>query len=152
ASIDLDRLPLDGMRWLQEVTYAVNVVTGRVRVIGCGLTREQAYGDLDPACEIGGAGGGGGGCAGGLARYRRDFKKGRGELARAAINLQVRFLALGGARAHGAINARVALTKIKDSGLSWHDEATFDALDVDLILEELRALHRGVVRAAEAQV
>jgi hypothetical protein len=146
-AIDLDALPLDGMRWAQEVSFAYDVATGRARVIGHGLSREEAYQGLAPT-EVTGTADSVGISADGLTVYVTDYKTGRTEIARAAINWQLRFLALASTRAYGAVHARVALIHIPDSGLPWYDPASFDAWEVDGVALELRRLWDRVAFAA----
>lgn len=137
--IDLDSLPIDGMRWAQEVSFAFDVATGKARVIGHGLSREEAYSDAGPT-EITGTADSVGISADGLTVLLTDYKTGLGDVTPAARNAQLRFLSLAASRAYGAVHARVALIKVKDDGLAYYDPASFDAFEVDGVALDLAAL------------
>jgi hypothetical protein len=148
ALIDLDALPLDGAKVAQEVTYAFNVATGKARELGRSLGRD--YRGTCKATEIVGTADVVGLSADGTAVYVDDFKTGRSELARAAVNWQLRMLALAACRTYGARRAHVSLIHIEDNGTAWADRASFDAFDLDVIAADLRALVARVREAAEA--
>lgn len=149
AVIDVDALPLDALRFAQEVTFAYDVATGRAREIGRGLTREQAYADLK-STEIGGTADVVGLSADGRTVVVLDFKTGRTEIAAAERNWQLLFLAIASSRAYGAIDARVGLIHIPEDGLPWYDAATLDAFDVDAGAVDLRKLFDRVEASARA--
>jgi RecB family exonuclease len=147
--IELDELPLDALRFAQEVTLAYDVVTGRAREIGRGLTREQAYADLQPT-EIGGTADVVGLSADGRTVVVLDYKTGYTKLAEAERNWQLRFLSLASTRAYGAISARVGLIYVHDDEEPDYHPATLDPFDVDAAALDLRRLYDRVEFSARA--
>lgn len=147
--IEVAALPLDAMRYAQEVTFAYDVVTGVAREVGRGLTREQAYANLAPA-EIGGTADVVGISEDGLTVIIFDFKFGHSPIAKAAANWQIRFLVMAAARAYGAIQGRGALIHVKTNGLPFYDAAAFDAFEVALIAHETAGLYERAARAEQA--
>lgn len=155
--IELDRLP-SGVAG--EVAFAYDVETGGAREIGRGLTREQAYAQLRPT-EVGGiadvvgvlsssqadAVGVYGGGQGARVGYVGDYKTGWSKVPPAAVNLQVKFLALCATLVYVLDGARVELIHIRDDGSVWRDRAEFDDLELAAFGAEVRDIWRQVLGA-----
>jgi hypothetical protein len=136
-SIDLEKLPPPGSG-AGEVAFAYDTRADTARELGRGLNRN--YGQLSP-WEIAGTVDWVG--VSGSMVVVVDFKSGFGEVTAAPRNAQLRIGALASARAYGCTSARVAIAKVRDNFV-WWDWAEFDALDLDAIAAEVRAMTEAV--------
>ncbi len=139
-----------GYTWRSEVAYAIDVATGKGRVLGVRIQRNYEAFDLGPFEITGTADLEGRGPSGELAIV--DRKSYDPNVSRAAVNGQVHTLALAASRAFGVDDADVAI---------WHevrplDVHHLDVFDLDTYLGELRGIFeraaaaRGRVRAGIA--
>jgi hypothetical protein len=129
--------------WVAEVAVAYNPETGTARVLGSGLTREQArdlaephemVGIVDAATFVGDA------------VVTLDYKFGRRAVDSADTNLQVRTYALMLARAYGKRTARVVIARAPIGASPWFSISEMSELD--LFEHESRVL--DVLAAREA--
>jgi len=144
AAIDLDALPV-GASYAAEVALAFDVTTGRVRELGRGLSRAEAYRTLTPT-EIGGT-------ADVLAlapdhALAADYKRGR-SAPPATRNWQVRFLAMAAAKLWGRSTARAAVIQLAASSSPSWSVVDLDVFDLEEIADRMRELHSIVTAAAE---
>lgn len=138
-----DLAPLRGCR--DEVAYAWDLESGEARELGQRL--ERAYESV---------------CATeyyGTADYVRvsdghvvvvDLKTGMSEVPHPTRNAQLRFLALAACRAHGLEAARVGILHAPEGRAPWWQWADLDAFELEVVAEDLRALHRRLEAGAKA--
>jgi hypothetical protein len=136
-----DVLSLERMdaRLVPEVAFAFDVETGRARELGRGLGRDYSSAT---ASEIVGTAD-----VFGLspaAVLVRDWKTGWSSVDPAMSNMQVRFLAMAAARAHGRDRAVVEVVRIRESGDTWTDQAELDVFDLDETAAQVRALYQRI--------
>jgi len=149
AVIDLEQLPL-GKGWETEVAFALDLASGRARRLGAHIGRdyqvsgEEVPGTADVVSSAEQARG-----AGLVEVY--DYKGAFAPVPPAARNWQLRFLAAAAARTYGVARARVGIIRLREDGSTWRDEVELDALDLDLVLADLRRVV-GRVREARALV
>lgn len=141
-AIDLDRLPV-GASYAPEVAFAFDVATGTARELGRGTNRD--YSDCGPT-EVPGT-------ADVVALVRSDavlildYKTGYLAVPRAAVNWQLRFLALAACRAYVRRRAIVGLIYVHDDEDPVYDQAELDEVDVDAIEAELGELAGSIAEA-----
>lgn len=144
AAIDLDGLPIDPEAYASEVTLAYDPVRDHGRELGRHLGRDYSAigpGEIPGTTDVLGLAVD--------AVVVPDYKTGGQLVTRARENWQLRFLAVAAARAYGRSAARVAIIYVPpDGGPPWFDRATFDAMDLDAIADELREI---VLRRDEAR-
>jgi hypothetical protein len=146
--IELDALPV-GPRYSTEVTFALDVVTGGVRLVGRLLNRD--YSSCTPTeipltVDVVNIAAVEDGCV-----EIADYKGQHSPVPAAAQNWQLRFGALCATRLYGVPKAKVAIIRIREDGTSWWDRAELDALDLDAALPDLRRIVSKWMRAT-AQV
>lgn len=78
-----------------------------------------------------------------------DIKTGKYPVAPAAENWQLKTLGLMAARHAGVSNVEVSIAYLKPSGKWKFDSATLDALDLDIVADDLRAMVKRVHAAHE---
>lgn len=129
-----------------EEAFAWHPVDDRARSLGCGLERD--YSGADPLEFVGTAD------VLLVDRDRRrvvvlDYKFGHGHVTRAAVNPQLRSLALFAARTHGMDVAQVVIVRAREDGSAWLDRAPIDRHELDEVALELHALTRRIARDRE---
>lgn len=135
AVIDLDVLPVSRLEVIAELALAYDPETGVAEELGRNLGRR--YPPVGPRRFVGTAD---------LVALSpadllvADFKTGHGIIAPAAQNAQLRLLGLAAARRFGRQLVRVAIIRIAEDGTPFFDSAEFDAVELDVIAEELRGL------------
>lgn len=147
ALIDIEKLPLDPTAYAAEVAFAVDILTGRARELGRGLTREEAYARATETEVVGTAD------VVALLGDRViviDYKTGYKDLPAPAVNWQFKFLALAAARAFGRHGAIVELVRIREDGEAYKIGGELGALDLAEIAEDVRDLYCRQAEAAEA--
>ncbi len=127
-----------------EVALAYDVVSGRARLLSQDL--ERRYGDVartevpmsvDYAAVVDGV------------AVALDLKTGKARVPGPARNWQLRANALALARLHGVDRAVVGLAlALEDEKPRWQSDE-LDAFELEVVAEQLRALHRKVSWAAE---
>lgn len=129
---------LDPKAGVPEISLAWHVETGATRELGRGgtLTREQVralardgemVGTVDWLCLDE------------ASVHVRDWKSGWSKVDRAEVNAQLAAYAVTAARHFKRDRAHVSITRLLDSGDSWSDSATLDALDLDAAEADIRA-------------
>lgn len=137
AAIELDKLP-EGT-FLAEAAYAYNVITGEARFLGAGIDRD--YSGLEDY-EIPGT-------SDAIAVsvdavFVPDWKTGWTAVQPPASNRQLKFLALAAARHYQRDRAIVEVVRIRENGDVWRRRAEFDAFDLAMIAEEVRAIYLAI--------
>ena len=141
--IDIDALPTE---LGAEVTFAVDVVTGKGRELGRDLDRDYSAATENELC--------GTIDVVGVAEdfvYIGDYKSGRIDPTVAERNAQLLFAALGACLAYGKDAAVCEIIRIKEDGTSWRDVATFSIFVLEAFLVELAAAYKKF-RSAEKLV
>lgn len=135
AAIDLDVLPVSRLEVIVELALAYDPESGVAEELGRNLGRR--YPPVGPHRFVGTAD---------LVALSptdvlvADYKTGRGIISPAAQNAQLRLLGLAVARRFGRQFVRVAIIRIAEDGTPFFDSAEFDAVELDVIAEELRTL------------
>jgi hypothetical protein len=130
AALPIDELPVDLMA---EVALAFDVASSKGRVVGSNLGRD--YGELGPMELVGSAD------VIGLSDDRVlviDWKS-AGHKGRASDSVQLKFLALAACRAYDRDAATVEIVKLGDGGEVHRSRHDYNAFDLDMFAEELRA-------------
>ncbi len=142
AAIDVERLPC---MMLAEASYWYDPATDTAGFLGAGLNRDYAKAPAGAICGTADAVG-----QDDSTMLVADYKTGWGDVTAAAINPQLRFLALCVARAYPNIeDVIVEVIRIRPDGSTWSDRATLDALELDATAAEIRKLVKSVAEAAE---
>jgi hypothetical protein len=153
--LPLDELPIDGVAYAAEVSFAYNPATDTGRELGRDL--ERAYEGLRPG-EIPGTADVVGLTADGEGVIIYDYKFGRRGATAAERNLQLAFLALAACRAYGRQRAHVAIISLWDAERPTFDRCDWSDLVLDVwadeirnlidVVEQTRAIWRGEVDGA----
>lgn len=134
------RLPsLDPSAYTAELAMALDVERGSARVLGKGLSREQARALARPGEMVGIADLAGHAAGRGVVW---DLKFGHGEVPRAAVNRQTDTYLLMLALALGLDGGYQGIVRVWGEGAVWPDVVERDALELDEHLLRLRALVR----------
>jgi len=149
--LDDPRLPsLDPSAYTAELAMAMDVRAVTARILGKGLTREQARAAARPGEMVGitdlAA-------VAGKSGVVLDLKFGHGRVPRAAVNLQTDTYGLMLYLAQGLEDSHQGLVRVFGPDDVWADVVHRDSLELDDHLDRLRALVRQVeelqVRAPE---
>jgi hypothetical protein len=130
---------LDPVTMAAEVAYAYSLGADMARELGRGLSREQAYAGAQPGELVGTAD---------LVWLEGDcvvvldYKSGRGPVAPAAMNWQLRALALYATTAYNVARARVGIVVARPGEEARFDQAELDALDLSDVRDQLDGLIR----------
>jgi hypothetical protein len=135
AAIDTDALPVT---LAAEQSVAFSTLSGAARVVG--TRRDYSKATEHEICGTADVVG-----VDGDTIYVGDYKTGWGDVTEPASNPQVRFLAMAFARSFGCSAAVVEVIRIREDGTPWRVRAELDALELDLIADEMRALPRLLV-------
>lgn len=144
---ETDLAPLAGAA--SEVSYALDSVTGKGRVLGVNLGHLETSRLREPSEFVG------------VVDYVRlereadtvtvvDLKTGQAETPHPSRNRQLRFLAAAAARAYGVGTARVGVLHAAEGRRAWWAWATFDAFELSAIVEEMKQLAKYILWAREA--
>ena len=135
AVIDLDVLPVSRLEVIAELALSFDPASGVVVELGRNLGRR--YPPVGPRTFVGTAD---------LVALSpsdvlvADYKSGHGVITPTAHNAQLRLLGLAAARRFGRQRARVAIVRIAEDGTPFFDSAELDAVELDVIADELRSL------------
>jgi hypothetical protein len=136
------RMPsLDPAAYTAELALALNLTTGAARVLGKGLTREQAHALAEPEEMVGIADLA---AQAGTKGVVLDLKFGHGRVPRAAVNLQTDTYLLMLTRALGLEEGLQGIVRVFGEDDVWTDVVERDSLELDDHLQRLRALARTV--------
>lgn len=147
-AIDLATVPV---HLLAEAAYAFDPATGAARFLGADIGRDYRRAGVRPS-EMAGSADVVGVNAEARVGFVGDYKSGFGDVAPAARNAQLRFLALCVARVHDMDEVRVEVIRIRPDGRPWRDRATLDLLELAQVAAELARLPGRVAAAAESLV
>lgn len=140
-AIDVESLPLGSESFAAEVSFALDIVTGKARELGRDTDRD--YSAVSES-EIPGTADVVGLSADGSSAYVLDWKTGYGAVTPAARNAQLAFLALAACRTYGCSEATVEIVRLQEHGKPWHDRARLDAFALDEFELRLRGLFAKV--------
>jgi hypothetical protein len=140
--LDDPRLPsLDPAAYTAELAMALHLGSGEARVLGKGLTREEAHALARPGEMVGIADLAGEASGAGVVW---DLKFGHGKVPRAAVNLQVRTYLLMLTRALNLDEGFAGLVRVWGEDDVWPDVVSMDDLELYDQLDLLRRLARTV--------
>lgn len=152
ARIDLDPLPAGQPgRWAGEVTWAIDVNTGRCRELGRNLMRRYVEAGLGPS-EIPGTIDVLGLSPDRLATVPVEMKTGWARVTRAKENLQLGFAAVCSAEVYGRERADGAILYVREDDVPYFDVATFEAFDLVAMKERIIDVGRRVLEARKAHL
>lgn len=146
-AIEVDALPLNAERFVPEIAFAWDPMTGEGRELGRGLKRN--YKDADPQRENRGTADTGA-VVDGRAAYIIDWKSGITHQPAPAAHRQMRLLGLMAARAWGLDEAIIEIIRIEDDGRAWRERDTLDMMQLAEIAEEHRELDADILRHQDA--
>lgn len=150
ARLDLDKLPAGQPgRWAAEVTFAMDVFTGRCRELGRNLMRRYLEAGLAPT-EIAGTVD-----VLGLSEDREatvpvEYKTGWTRVARAAQNLQLGFAAVCSTEVYDRSSSNGAILYVREDDDPYFDVARFEAFDLAVMKERIITIGRRVLESRKA--
>jgi ribosomal protein L18 len=150
ARIDLDKLPAGQPgRWAGEVTFAIDVETGRCRELGRNLKRRYLEAGLGPN-EIPGTVDVLGLSADREATLPVEMKTGWTRVSRARDNLQLGLAAVCSTEVYERSRADGAILYVREDDDPYFDVARFEAFELVAMKERIIDIGRRIIRARKA--
>jgi len=150
ARIDLEKLPAGQPgRWAGEVTFALDVDSGRCRELGRNLMRRYLEAGLGPT-EIAGTVDVLGLSEDREATVPAEYKTGWSRVTRARDNLQLGFAAVCSTEVYDRPRANGAILYVREDDDPRFDAASFEAFDLVSMKERIIEVGRKIIRARKA--
>jgi hypothetical protein len=150
ARIDLPSLPAGQPgKWAGEVTFAIDLDSGKCRELGRNLMRRYLEAGLRPN-EIPGTIDVLGLSADGEATIPADYKTGWSRVTRARDNLQLGFAAVASTEVYGRARADGAILYVREDAEPYFDVARLETFELVSMKERIVDVGRRIMRARKA--